>query len=244
MRSYRNYAWDLIENFFLTFNIHAIPRQENKQADLLVVGEITFTPREVPNLKYEVEMKYKPSIPENVKHWQVFEDDQHIKKFLEMINEFSTTHIDKEDDQTNEQINQNSHPTPKLQYMIANHKMMVLRNNQIPKGLVPLGKLFDKYGVVVKPMVHPQKEEVEDHNIGTDQEPRHIKLSKFLHANQKVKYIDLFKEFTEIFSWSYDYLKTYDTDIIEHGLLMNVGCKPFRHKLRQVNPILFPIIKK
>jgi ribonuclease HI len=26
MRSYRNYAWDLIENLFLTFNIHAIPR--------------------------------------------------------------------------------------------------------------------------------------------------------------------------------------------------------------------------
>jgi hypothetical protein len=244
MRSYRNYAWDLIENFFLTFNIHAIPRQENKQVDSLVVAASTFRPPEVSNLKYEIEMKYKPSIPDNVKHWQVFEDDQQIKKFLEMIDEFSTTHIDQEDDQNNEQINQNSHPDPKLQDMIANHKMMVLRNNQIPKGLVPLEKLFDKDDIVVKPIVHPQKEEVEDHNIGTEQEPRYIKLSKFLPVDQKVKYIDLFKEFTEVFAWSYEDLKTYDTNIIQHKIPLKVGSKPFRHKLRQVNPILFPVIEK
>jgi ribonuclease HI len=29
MRSYRNCAWDLIENFFSSFNIHSIPRMEN-----------------------------------------------------------------------------------------------------------------------------------------------------------------------------------------------------------------------
>ena len=84
-----------------------------------------------------------------------------------MIDEFSATHIDKEDDQNNEQINQNSHPYPKLQDMIVDHKMMVLRNNQIPKGLVPLEKLFHTDDVVVKLIVHPQKEEVDDHNIGT-----------------------------------------------------------------------------
>ena len=44
--------------------------------------------------------------------------------------------------------------------MIANHKMMVLSNNHIPKGLVPLEKLFDKDDIVVKSIVHYQKEEV------------------------------------------------------------------------------------
>jgi hypothetical protein len=57
MRSYRNFAWDLIEKLFLTFNIHAIPRHENQQVDSLVVAAITFRPPEVPNLKYEVDMK-------------------------------------------------------------------------------------------------------------------------------------------------------------------------------------------
>jgi len=109
MRSYRNYAWDLIENFFLTFNIHAIPIEENKKVDSLVIAESTFKSPKVSNIKYEIEMKYKPSIPDNVKNWQVFEDDQHIKTFLEMIEKFSATHINREDDQNNENINQNSH---------------------------------------------------------------------------------------------------------------------------------------
>jgi ribonuclease HI len=30
MRAYRNLVWDLVENLFLTFNIHAIPRHENQ----------------------------------------------------------------------------------------------------------------------------------------------------------------------------------------------------------------------
>jgi ribonuclease HI len=54
MRSYRNYAWDLIENFFLTFNIHAIPRQENKQVDSLVVETSTFKPPEVSILNMKL----------------------------------------------------------------------------------------------------------------------------------------------------------------------------------------------
>jgi hypothetical protein len=39
--------------------------------------------------------------------------------------------------------------------MISNHKMMVLRNNHIPKGLVPMENLYEKYDVVVKPTIHP-----------------------------------------------------------------------------------------
>jgi ribonuclease HI len=152
MRAYRNLVWDLIENFFLTFNIHAIPRHENQQVDSLVVATSTFQTPDVPKIKYEVEMRYKPSIHDNVKHWQVFEDDQQIKNFLEMIDEFSATHIDQENENENKHLNKIYDYDLKFQNMISNHKMMVLRNNQIPKGLVPLEKLFDKDDIVVKLM--------------------------------------------------------------------------------------------
>jgi len=33
-----------------------------------------------PKLKYEVEVRYKPSIPDNVKYWRVFEEYSKIKK--------------------------------------------------------------------------------------------------------------------------------------------------------------------
>jgi hypothetical protein len=67
-----------------------------------------------------------------------------------MVDEFSATHIDQENENDNDHLNENFHSDSKLQNMIANHKMMILRNNQIPKGLVPLEKLFDKDDIVVQ----------------------------------------------------------------------------------------------
>jgi len=37
-----------------------------------------------------------------VKHWQVFEDDQQIRIFLDMVDEFSKTKIDDDNDQFGE----------------------------------------------------------------------------------------------------------------------------------------------
>jgi hypothetical protein len=61
---------------------------------------------------------------------------------------------------------------------MENHKILQLKNNFIPKGLVPLEKLFDRNDVPIKPIVHPKDENVDDCNIGTDEEPKYIKLSK------------------------------------------------------------------
>ena len=49
-----------------------------------------------PKLKYEVEVKYIPSTPDNVKHWKVFEDDLEIKIFLETVDEFLALQIDQD----------------------------------------------------------------------------------------------------------------------------------------------------
>ena len=40
----------------------------------------------------------RPSIPDNSKYWQVFEDDTQIKIFLELSGEFVNTQIDSEND--------------------------------------------------------------------------------------------------------------------------------------------------
>jgi len=50
-----------------------------------------FRPPPEPILEHEVEMRYMPSISDNIKHCQVFEDD------LELVEEFSAINIDNED---------------------------------------------------------------------------------------------------------------------------------------------------
>jgi ribonuclease HI len=96
LRTYRNEVWDLIDSFFLAFNISFIPREENTVVDSLAVSASNFRIPLPPKLRYDVEVKYRPSIPDNVKHWKVFEDDLEIKRFLETVDEFSALHIDQD----------------------------------------------------------------------------------------------------------------------------------------------------
>jgi hypothetical protein len=41
---------------------------------------------------------------------------------------------------------------------------------------------------------------------------------------------------------SYQELKTYDTRIIQHTILLNSGVKPFQQKLRKYHPSLEPLM--
>ena len=72
----------MIDNSFSAFNISFIPREKNALADSLAVSAILFRIPLLPKRKYDVEIKYRPSVPDDIKHWKVFKDDLEIKKFL------------------------------------------------------------------------------------------------------------------------------------------------------------------
>jgi hypothetical protein len=110
--------------------------------------------------------------------------------------------------------------------------------------LIPLERLFDQNDVLVKSTLHPQPEEVEDCDIGTEKEPRMVKISMFLTPKEKVEYKDLLRQYKDVFAWSYDELKMYDTSIIDHKIPLKLGVKLFRQKLRKINPMLLPVIEK
>jgi hypothetical protein len=82
---------------------------------LMLVRRRYFPPT---TLRYDIEVKYKPSIPDNVKHWKVFEDDLEIKRFLETIDEFSALHIDEDHEPKS-----NSHADVFVK-KIANHNIV------------------------------------------------------------------------------------------------------------------------
>jgi hypothetical protein len=47
-----------------------------------------------------------------------------------------------------------------------------------------------------------------------------------------------------VFAWTYEDLKTYDTTVIEHKIPLKEEAKPFRQKLRQINPMLLPVMER
>jgi ribonuclease HI len=244
LRSYRNYAWDLMENFFSSVNIHFIPRTENLQVDSLAKEASTFAPPTAFKLKYHIEVRHRPSIPNNIQHWQVFKDDEQIRKFLEAVGDFSETHIDQENQNDHIWIMQEGEDPQEFQEKIANHRMLVLKKNQISKGLIPLERLFDQNDIPLKSTLQPQPEEVEDYDVGTKEEPRMVKISKYLPLEVKIKYKDLLGQYKDVFVWSYKEMRTYDTAVIKHKIPLKSGVKPFRQKLIQINPILFLVVEK
>ena len=72
---------------------------------------------------------------------------------------------------------------------------------------------------------------VEDKNIGTKENPNIIKLSKRFPNKEKEDYINFMKRYTNVFVWSYEDLKEYDTSIIQHTIAIKPGEKPFKQKL-------------
>jgi ribonuclease HI len=130
LKQYKNEVWDFVENFFLAFNINFIHRNLNQQEDSLALAASNFKTPILPNLRFEVEVRHKPSIPDNIKNWQVFKDDQEIKIFLETIEEFSAISIDQENENDDVEV----HYADILQNNIVGHKIIELKTNHFAKG--------------------------------------------------------------------------------------------------------------
>jgi len=174
----------------------------------------------------------------------VFEDDTQINNFLTLQQEFSGLNIDVEaanDSQTLGEhhqtnispkiANQMLHPTTFNKESIqelkqisceeiadAEAEVIQLKDNFLPTGLTPLEDIFDSNDIPRKLKLQPLNTAIEECNIGTAEQPKIIKLSASLPPDQKPKYVDLFKEFRDVFAWSYEDLKSYDTSVIQHTI--------------------------
>jgi hypothetical protein len=47
-----------------------------------------------------------------------------------------------------------------------------------------------------------------------------------------------------VFAWTYEDLKTFDTTVIEHKIPLKEEAKPFKQKLRPINPMLMSVMEK
>jgi ribonuclease HI len=240
LKNYRSEVWDLIDNFFLAFNISFIPREENAPADFQAFSASLFEVPALPTDRSQVEIRYRPSVPDNVKHWRVFEDDQEIEKFLQSIDDFSASRIDEDQDPDEE----SDHHQGELLNRVADHQIIQLPSNHIPRGLIPLERLFNKNDVSVKGGILGDDTDTTECNIGTPEEPKCVKLSRSLTEEQRIGYTKLLREFADVFAWTYEDLKTYDTSVIEHKIPLKEDARPFKQKLRQINPTLLPVMER
>jgi hypothetical protein len=117
LKSYRDEVLNVIVAF-TKFKISYIPRAMNQLANSLVVSASTFIPPFPPKLNYEIQVKYRPSLPNNVKLWKVFEDDAELSRFLGVMDEFSDSQIDQENEHDEET------QKPKFRNKIGSHEIV------------------------------------------------------------------------------------------------------------------------
>jgi ribonuclease HI len=240
LRAYRNVVLDFLQ-CFTEYDLLAIPKDQNILLDDLASSATTCKMQFHPNHQYTIEVKCRPVVPNNIRYWQFFGNDEQIEIFLQSKNEFECANIDVNSDDEKENVD-------KIGLQEINKKqedldILQLKDNILPRGVVPLEELFDFNDVAKKPKIEPTRKEVEDCNIGIEKEPKMIKLSKYLPPVQKHKYIELLKEFIDVFAWSYEDLKSYDTSIIQHKIPIKEYKNHFKQKLR-INPKLMPLIEK
>ena len=73
---YRYGVWDTTEHFD-ALNLTSIHRDENSLVDKLAVVASNFQPsEELLNGDGKLEINFRPSVPNNMEQWQVFQSDE------------------------------------------------------------------------------------------------------------------------------------------------------------------------
>ena len=89
----------------------------------------------------------------------------------------------------------------------------------IPNFVLRLEKFFDlqdKFRSVPNCKTNSSQMKYESINLGTELNPQTVNLGIDCTPAKKTTFIKLFKEFKDVFAWTYDDLKTFNTQVILH----------------------------
>ena len=76
--------------------------------------------------------------------------------------------------------------------------------------------------------IHPYKEPLEVIHLGSEEDPKEVKIEALLLPDVKRRLIEMLKEYVDIFAWSYQDMLGIDTNIIEHHFLLKPECPPIK----------------
>ena len=157
LKHYQPLVQELISQF-LAFNISPIPRSQNAAADLLTNVASKLLPSEDYNPdRFSVELIFRPSIPDNVTNWRVFNHDEDILNFLTSDKSY--------DDQIIDEIEHDLQMKKKLE------------KKSIPKLVVKLEDLYDikdRFKHVTNSMLQSSTLRFKLINISTEAKPQNI----------------------------------------------------------------------
>ena len=153
-------------------------------------------------------MLFRPSVPDNQDHWQVFDNDAQIIAFLQNTDNFQNCSVNLEDKMND----------------------LSMQDVEVMNLAIPLEKNFNRHDEYRGKRAEPV-DEILEVKIGSFVSPKMIKIGKNASPKERRAIEDLIREYKDVFAWTCDDLKTFDPAAIEHTIALNEGAKPYRQKL-------------
>ena len=119
--------------------------------------------------------------------------------------------------------------------------------NTIPKSVVKMEHLYDLYDKLKTPMnckMHSSSMKYKLVNLGTQEDQKTVNLGLGCSPQEKVTFVKLFKEYEDVFAWTYGDLKTFDTSVMQYVIPLEKEAKPSQQNLCKMHPSLEPLVKK
>ena len=177
-----------------------IHKDQNSASDKLAVSASTLQPSdEMLKGDCPLEINFRPSIPDNLEHWQVFQDDAQILKFINHLDEFSNYKASEREEG-------------------KEYKDEGNRFNPVTRGFVALENIFDRQDRRKNNVEQMKPDDYIEINIGTETEPKIIKIGKNTSEKERNSLINLVKEYRDVFSFTYDELKAYRENVFQHTI--------------------------
>jgi hypothetical protein len=207
---------------FKSFNISFIPKEKNQKVNALTIIASLFKIEELQQEDtYHVKIIFQSSVLDNQEHLQIFENDEHVVNFF--TDDDTIIEEDSEESQNLQEEIQEQSIKPSLKKYV-NLESLFMRDDQIK---------------ISKPLEDPSVRKFQEKykiSISTPKSPKYINLGTNCTKEERDKYTQLFKEFQDVFTWSYNNLKEYDKSIFQHIIPMKEGAHPLKQKLRIINP--------
>ena len=126
-------------------------------------------------------------------------------------------------------------PSPNFEFLVF--KAEEEEDEEIPEEISRLLRQEER-------SIQPYKEPLETVNLGSEKERKEVKIGALLSSAVKGSLIELLKEFSDVFAWSYQDMPGLDTNIVEHHLLLKSECLPVKQRLRRTHPDMAIKIKE
>jgi hypothetical protein len=123
--------------------------------------------------------------------------------------------------------------------------LVKLKTHTIPRGIANIESLFDlkdRFKGAINAKIGSSCPLHETVNLGTLENSKNVNLNKTMSKEERKAYLKLFRQYLDVFAWSYKDLKTYNTRIIQHTIPLKPKMKPFQQKIRNYHPSLEPLM--